>query len=129
MGSDIVGPVSCTDHEVAQQWISNLASAIVVVHHVGYHVVGSMAVVASVPAYKPPRRPRTGTRIYIPLALLEALSLDPLVARSLRLKILNLPASTVGSAEHQLDPQSARHLGTLASQPRTGTAARCFGAC
>ncbi|GKF90002.1 hypothetical protein Tco_0263965, partial [Tanacetum coccineum] len=58
----IVRPVSCIDHEVAQQWISNLASVIVVVHHVGYHVVGSMAVVASVPTYKPPERPCTGTR-------------------------------------------------------------------
>nr|GEV04692.1 hypothetical protein [Tanacetum cinerariifolium] len=37
-------------------------------------------------------------------------------------------ASTIGSVENQLDPQSARHLGTLASQPRTSTAAGRFGA-
>ncbi|GKE18217.1 hypothetical protein Tco_1425794 [Tanacetum coccineum] len=56
MGFGIVGPVSCIDHEAAQQRISNLVSAVVGVHHVGY-------LVASVPACKPPARPRTGTKI------------------------------------------------------------------
>ncbi|GKG06605.1 hypothetical protein Tco_0329574, partial [Tanacetum coccineum] len=56
MGFGIVGHVSCIDHEAAQQRISNLVSAIVGVYHVGYLVV------ASVPACKPPARPRTGTR-------------------------------------------------------------------
>nr|GEV04691.1 hypothetical protein [Tanacetum cinerariifolium] len=61
MGSGIVRPVSCIDHEASQQWISNLASVVVDVHYVGYLVVGSMAVVASVSANKPPKRPNTGT--------------------------------------------------------------------
>nr|GEW94726.1 hypothetical protein [Tanacetum cinerariifolium] len=38
-------------------------------------------------------------------------------------------ASIVRSTKNQLDPQSASHLGTLASQPRTSTAAGRFGAC
>nr|GFA73832.1 hypothetical protein [Tanacetum cinerariifolium] len=38
-------------------------------------------------------------------------------------------ASTVGSAKHQLDLESAGPLGTLTLQPRTGTALEHFRAC
>ncbi|GKE57354.1 hypothetical protein Tco_1496539 [Tanacetum coccineum] len=58
MGFGIVGVVRCIDYEYYQQRISDLASAVVAVHHGGYLVV----VVAVGLACKPPPKPHTGTQ-------------------------------------------------------------------